>query len=563
VNVHEDSHDAVVIGSGVCGAVAALRLKRAGMRRVLILEAGEQGPDRIDLVGAFARAVVKKPGSPYGGRKGDVNAPGPETDDAYYRFDDPKDKTRRFKSTYLRRVGGTTWHFLGNVPRFVPSDFKLRQLYGRGVDWPLSYEDLEPRYSEAEAILGVSGDRAEWDEVLGATRSTEFPMPAIWSSYLDRVVARGTRDLTIDGTSVDLRRTPQARNSRPYQGRPPCAGNSSCVPICPIQAKYDATVHVKQAIDEGVELRARSVVTRLEIDSDSARVDRVHYLDWSGREHVTTGRFVILAAHAIESTKILLFSDPGRNGVANSSGQVGRNLMDHPQGAGGCLAPEPVYPFRGPPTTSGIDAFRDGEFRQEQAAFRMSIGNDGWGSRIEPPARTIIGLMDEERLFGAKLRARVRDDMTRQVRISYSAELLPSPDNRVTLSDHLDRVGVPTPALTFSVDDYTRRAFDRAREVLGHIFSAMGADPSSIRFGPSDDELFTGAGHIAGTCRMSTSGREGVVDPNGRSFDHPNLFIVGSSVFPTIGTANPTLTALALTLRTVDGIIGAWRSGDR
>jgi len=98
---------------------------------------------------------------------------------------------------------------------------------------------------------------------------------------------------------------------------------------------------------------------------------------------------VVLAAHAIESAKILLFSDPSGNRIANSSDQVGRNLMDHPQGAGGCLMPEPVYPFRGPPTTSGIDDFRDGPFRRNHAGFRMSLGNDGWGGRIESPARTI------------------------------------------------------------------------------------------------------------------------------------------------------------------------------
>jgi len=150
----------------------------------------------------------------------------------------------------------------------------------------------------------------------------------------------------------------------------------------------------------------------------------------------------------------------------------------------------------------------------------------------------------------------VQDRLTRQFRISYSTELLPNPENRVTLSAELDRTGVPKPALRFRLDDYNLLGIDRARAIIGRIFEQMEVDRSSIKFGPDDDELFTGAGHIAGTCRMGTDGRDGVVDRDGRSFDHPNLFIVGSSVFPTIGTANPTLTAVALTLRATRRIEG-------
>lgn len=545
----EEQYDVIVIGSGVCGAIAAWRLRQAGCDRVLMLEAGEEGPDRMELVGAFGRAWRKSPGSPYRGRDGDVMAPGPETDDKYYQHVDGA-RSSQFKSTYLRRVGGSTWHFLGNTPRFVPADFRLRERYGVGVDWPLSYDDLEPDYCEAEALLGVSGDHAEWDGVLAARRSQAFPMPPIWESYLDRVVRSRLGELTIDEIPVRIRRTPQARNSRPYDGRPPCAGNSSCVPICPIQAKYDATVHVAKAVKAGVVLRTKAVVTRLEVAEGGAQIGLVHYRDWSGQEHSCAGRMVVLAAHAIESAKILLFSDPSGNRIANSSDQVGRNLMDHPQGAGGCLMPEPVYPFRGPPTTSGIDDFRDGPFRRNHAGFRMSLGNDGWGGRIESPARTIEDLMTgNEHLFGSTLRERVHDRLTRQFRISYSTELLPDPENRVTLSAEMDPLGVAKPALRFRLDDYNLMAIDRARAIIRRIFEEIEVDPASIKFGPDDDELFTGAGHIAGTCRMGTNRHDGVVDRDGRSFDHPNLFILGSSVFPTIGTANPTLTAVALTLR--------------
>jgi choline dehydrogenase-like flavoprotein len=115
----ESRYDVIVVGSGICGAVTAWNLARGGAK-VLLLEAGEAGPPRVDLVGAFARATAKTPGSPYRGRRGDGAAPGPETRGDYYR----SDPATRFRSTYLRRLGGSTWHYLGNVPRFLPSDFR-------------------------------------------------------------------------------------------------------------------------------------------------------------------------------------------------------------------------------------------------------------------------------------------------------------------------------------------------------------------------------------------------------------------------------------------------------
>lgn len=531
-----NTYDVIIIGAGVVGAITAWNLARA-KAKVLLLDAGEIGPERLGLVGAFARAIVRSPGSPYRGREGDEFAPDPETSREYYRYTTDV----KFASTYLRRVGGSTWHFLGNVPRFFPRDFRMKSEYGVAVDWPIGYDDLEPDYCEAEALLGVSGDHAQWDGLFGAHRSRPYPMSKIWESYSDRQVTPAIEGLEVDGVRLKVMSTPQARNSQAYDGRPACAGNSTCVPICPIHAKYDGTVHVKKALAAGAELREKAVVTRIVLAEDGKTVGEVHYTGYDQQVHVVRGRIVVLAAHTIESAKLLLYSN-----IANSSGQVGRNLMDHPQGAGGCLSPEPLFPFRGPPTTSGIDVFRDGPFRREHAAFRMSLGNDGWGQRIEAPVVTLQNLVDQQKLFGTRLRDALRDHLTRQFRISFSTELLPDPENRVTLSDERDALGVPKPALAFSVPEYNVRAFDVARSVILRIFEAIGGTAVKIR---PEGAQFTGAGHILGTCRMGEEASTSVVNADGRSHDHPNLFIVGSSVFPTGGTANPTLTAVALTLR--------------
>ena len=538
-------YDLVIVGAGMVGGILATKLAKG--TRVLILEGGEQGPPRVELVGAYVTAPRKTMGAPYQGRDGDRFSPSPDEPDDYY--DQPG--TDKFKATYQRRYGGSTWHWRGNVPRLVPADFRMKSTYGVGLDWPLSYDDLEPWYGRAEAEIGVSGDHAEWNGYLGAKRSTAYPMSKIWPSYGDTIVKPLLDGAVVEGREVRVMSTPQARNSQPYDDRPPCAGNSTCDPICPIGAKYDATSHLDRARKAGVEIRVQSVVTRLHVATDG-RIDRLTYRTWAGEDHDVSGRVVIVATHAIEAAKLLLMSRSDRlpDGVANSSGQVGRNLMDHLQGQAAAILPTPVFPFRGPPTTSGIDAFRDGPFRTASAAFRMSVGNDGWGF-VQGPYATALKLIRNDRLFGQALRERLRDVITRQFRLSYSTETLPDPDNRVTLSSQLDGLGIPRPLLSFKLADYNRRAFEMGRRVIRTLFERLSAVEIVM---PPDANQYSAANHIMGTCRMGVDPRASVVDVDGRAHDHPNLFIVGSSAFPTCGTANPSLTAAALTLRSVAAI---------
>ena len=548
-------YDVVIVGSGVAGALVGWKLAQAG-RGVLILEAGEQGPPRAELVESYAAATNKSLGSPYVASE-PVKVPGPEQYGGTQKpppvsvRDDYYDQvgTDKYLSTYERRVGGTTWHWLGHTPRLLPSDFHLNSLYGVGVDWPLSYADLEPWYCEAEKALGVAGDDTQWANVHGAFRSQLFPMPPIWTSFSDDYIIQKVDGRTILGVPVHILATPAARNSLPYDDRPPCAGNASCIPICPIGAKYDASVHVEKARKAGATLRPRSVVTKLHVERDGS-VRRVTYRPWNGPEQTVSGKLVIIAANAIETPKLLLLSagDGAPNGVANSSDQVGRNLMDHLQKSVFAKLPDPVYPFRGPPSTAGIEAFRDGPFRRRVGALRISLDNDGWASRGSPYADA--DQLVQQGLFGANLQQSLREAAIRQIRISCSTEVLPDPNNRVALSDLLDTFGIPRPRITFAAAKYTLDALDKALDAINEILCVAGGTASAI-------SPIGGAGHILGTCRMGGDGAQAVVDANGRSFDHKNLFIVGSSTFPTCGTANPTLTISALALRTADHILQA------
>jgi choline dehydrogenase-like flavoprotein len=487
--------------------------------------------DRGEALATFQRALVKTPESPYPSQP---YAPRPAVNDlrAYYVQDGPV----LFKSTYERRVGGTTWHWLGTALRLLPSDFEIRSRYAVGVDWPITYAELESWYGEAETALGVSGDSAD---DLGSPRRTPYPMPPIPPTYLDKHIAAAAaaRGLTV-------RSTPQARNSQGYDGRPACCGSASCIPICPIGTKYDGAVHARAAEAAGAQLLPEAVAHFLDVDADG-RVTAVRFKRPDGSEGRARGRIFVVAAHAIETPKLLLMSRSARlpAGVANGSDQVGRNLMDHPIQLSWALAPTPVYGYRGPLATSGIEHLRDGDLRRTRAAFRVEIGNDGWdwpgGAPID-----LASTLARQGLRGQALIDQLTAQSARHFRLGSLVEQLANPDNRVTPAfDHLDALGIPRPRIRYQLDAYTLAGMAEARRLHEGIFEALGASARQHR------EEHEGAGHVMGTYRMGADPRTSVVDRDLRAHDHPNLFLLGSGVFPSVGSANPTLTISALALR--------------
>jgi len=555
----EKKYDVVIVGAGISGGLIAYKLSQLyknnqksdkNKLNVLILEAGEDRSNRPELVETYLNAAIKTPGSPY--KIPENMAPSPDGANDYYDQSSAHDNNQ-FKSTYERRVGGTTWHWLGNCPRLLPSDFKSKTLYGLGEDWPITYDDLEKWYCEAEHEIGVSGDHNELNNSFGAFRTREFPMHRIWPSYSDIQISKVLKNAddthkAYNDLPLVLVNTPQARNSSPYNGRPVCAGNSSCVPICPIGAKYDATIHIEKATAKGsrVELISKAVVTGIQVDRETGKIASVKYKSWDKKEHQVAADLFVLAANGIETPKILLMSQLPAN-----NDHIGRYLMDHPQGEGVCFSREPLFPFRGPPTTSGIDKFRDGAFRKDHCAFRLSMGNDG-GGRTRSNQDVLNEIIADS--FGSTLKNELNQKLTRLFRISFLAEMRPIYNNRVTLSEKTDHtpLDIPAPRIEFTVDGYTMNSFEKISAVMKSIFLTL--NPVGEILLPNNQSEHKGAGHIMGTCRMGTDKTNSVVDSECRSHEYPNLFIGGSSVFPTVGTANPTLTVAALSLRIADSI---------
>lgn len=592
----QGSYDAVIIGAGPIGVTIAKTLTDQG-KRVLLLEAGRASGLSYDgwlsYVDTYRSALVKEPNSPYPPNANAQSTYGQDILNLHKRVPilsgyQVEKGPLSFGSTYLRSLGGTSLHWLGTCPRMVPNDFTLKSTYGVGVDWPITYDELQDYYCRAEWMLGVSANKDEQGHFgIWFPEDYDYPMERIPPSYSDTVYAKGAakarvrlldREYDMSVTSLA-----QARNSVPRATYRPrgavgaphvgqrCEGNASCIPICPVQAKYSALRTLDEMDKNFYTLVTQAVASRLLI-GENGRICGVEFKRYESEgstqvaTYTATGTLYILAAHAVESAKLLLAS-----GAANSSDQVGRNLMDHPFFLTWALNPTTVGAFRGPGQTSEIPSFRDGPFRTEFAAFRIDLGNWGWDIATFPPNSNVQDAAAAN-TFGRKLRHTLSDQIPRQLRVGYVMEQLPEPANRVTIDrEFMDPIGCYRPVIHYNVSDYTREGMVAANKISNALFHAMGINDANIftHFTPDSPDYMTyrtregetvplsfyGSGHHMGTHRMGVSRTDSVTNRYSRSWDHENLYVVGCGSMPTVGSANPTLTAVALGLMAADDML--------
>jgi choline dehydrogenase-like flavoprotein len=528
-----DKTDILVIGSGMAGAHLALELAGAG-RRVTMLEAGPR-KKRSEWFDNFTRNPVKGPQSPY---PSVPYAPHPEDrayDDFYVQAG-----AEKFVGAYLRIFGGSSWHWTGFADRLRPADFRMQSLYGVAKDWPVSYDQLEPFYEIAEAIWGVAGHP---DHVWGAPRRTPYQMPPIPATYLDNQVERALNAMGLHAAVFS-----HARNSVQFDNRPPCCGNNTCVPICPIGAKLDGSVIAEKAEAAGTEVIIETLVDFLELGADG-RVARAHVRRPDGSRHQIEAETFALCGHAIENPRLLLNSaqPAAPNGVANGSDAVGRYLITQANQDTSGVTAEPVYPYRGPQQTSGLVELRDGPFRGAHAAVGTSFMNSGHSGNSDgvDVAKKLIA----QGLKGTELSQELNRIVSRHLRLNSSAEILPTRENRLTLADTRDTAGVPKPKVSVTMDDYTLAGLERSETINREVLTRLGS--SEIR----SNAPYLSNAIIGGTARMGTDPRTSVVDPYQRTHQHPNLFVLGSSAHVTMPVNAPTLTIAAMAVRTARHIM--------
>jgi choline dehydrogenase-like flavoprotein len=516
--------DVCVVGAGPAGALTAYRLAERG-HSVVVLDAGPrfEFADRLGRMQRFQRPAFDWT---------DVWEMGGDRD-AYSsngRLHYPLNTTR------VKGIGGTTLHWLGLAPRFHEKDFEMESRYGLGTDWPISYRDLRPYYAEAEREIGVAGAQ---DNPFAPPRETSFPMKRFPLSHSDSLFGEACEDLGIEIHSV-----PHARNSEAYDGRPRCQGYGTCAPVCPSGAKYDATVHIRKAEAEGARVIDRAPVQRFGHGPAGERVEAAVYATPDGTEHRQEARQFVVACGGIETPRLLLLSksDAHPDGLANSSGAVGRYLMEHSfAGTDGLLMQDTNQHEIGF-ITSESHQFYDHE-ETTPGSIKLEFFNDAGPPLVE----VALG----EGVWGDSLQNAIEGEFGNTLTVGALVEQLPDPTNRVTLdSSRTDDHGNPVPDISWDVGDHAVAAIERAHELQRRILNRMGA-----RITGQSDPLRPGpARHPMGTTRMGADPAESVVDSRLRTHDLDNLSVASSSVFPTGGAMNPTLTIAALSLKAADNI---------
>ncbi|RYD53113.1 MAG: GMC family oxidoreductase [Sphingobacteriales bacterium] len=497
--------DAVVIGTGAGGAPILARLAQAGLN-VIALEAGTQWNPATD----FATDETAQNKLFW----------------THERLSAGAMPLAFGKNNSGTGVGGSTLHFTGYTPRPQPDNFKVHDQFGIGRNWPISYWDLEDYYDEVEQFLGVSGPSPyPW----GPARKKGYPLRPLPLNGAAQLMERSCKQLgirTAPGPNAILSGT-YFQQQVGYRGA--CSNRGFCQAGCSTGAKGSADVtFIPVARHFGAEVRTGCFATGFERDTQG-RITGVIYQQ-EGQEQRQRCKAVFLCAGAVETPRLLLYS-----GLANSSGQVGKNFMAHTGTQLWGEFNELIEPFKGVPATlisEDMHAPADADFAS--------------GYLLQPigvmPVTYTSQLARETGTWGTALRKRIQA-YNHVAGINIHGECLPYESNYLELSGETDAMGLPKPRIHFSPGENELRMTAHGEKTLRNIWDVAGAR-----------NVFTVDRycHTIGTCRMGMDPEDSVVNPSGQSHDIPNLYISDNSTFTGSLHANPTLTIMALALRTAD-----------
>lgn len=512
--------DVCIIGSGISAAMVADRLARTTTATIVVVEAGDETVPLAQRVAARDR-VLRYGENPWGRDHLDG-----------YEIEGPL-------QSRSMQVGGLAMHWGGVTPRFSPEDFAHRTMFGVGTDWPITYDDLDPFYQEAEEVMGVAGEQGP--EHLDP-RAKPFPLPALPLTYNLELLKRWAAKADIAMWSQ-----PSAKNSVAYRGRPQCCRNDTCSPICPIGAKYspDFTWNALRRTNR-IRLIPRTLVRRLVLDPGGSAISHAIAAnrDRPNEPVEFHARVFVVAAGYTWSSHLLLLSaqDKAPNGVANRSGLVGKYLTGHRNVQGFIDLPLRLYP--------GLNeqhSLVTKQFMRPKAGspfirhdLRVWESASGRGPRLLDGAGALqLGdaILDDWR----------RRTETGVARVRAYYDVIPDRASELTLdATRKNQWGDPLPRLEFRDAPESIDMRGRTEDSIRSLFADMARAGGGTLLRTSVDDF---QDHPAGGCRMGTDPATSVVDSWGRAHDHRNLFIVGAPTSVSGGCANATLTFCALAIR--------------
>ena len=553
--------DVVVVGSGASGAMAAWVLAKAGVR-TLILEAGRAyDPAQTPMFDRSREAPLAGTGTddkPFGYYDATVNGGWQVPGEPYTVAEGSA-----FRWWRARMAGGRTNHWGRHVPRFGPYDFKPFSRDGLGVDWPVSYDDVAPFYDRVETLIGVCGGK------LGLENHPDSPAFALQTPPAPRIpellVEAACNDLGIPckptHTAILTRDMPD-----PKVPRQACFNATDCTRGCSIGAAFQTTTSLlPMALATGnAHLITDAMVARIRTDAQG-RATGVEYFE-NGKPAFVAARAVVLGASACESARILLNSrGPGdTNGLANSSGQVGRNLTDS-VGADfsafvPALARRPRYNEDGIWMPHRYIPFW---LYKEQAAGKLDFARGyhiEFTGRFVDPAQALDGGGDG---YGAPLKRAVYDGYGAKLFFAVRGEMIPNANSYCELDPAVkDRFGLPVLRFHWKWGDQEIRMVDHATRQITRIVERLGAKIDGPPMSAAE-RVSTGGAiiHEIGTARMGSDAKTSVVNQWGQAWDVPNLILVDGAVFASNPHKNPTLTMMALALRNMERLVTQMKKG--
>ena len=518
--------DVLIIGSGASGAAVAWSLADTRMR-ILCLEQGDW---------------VKPTDYPSNGRDWEARTFGDFATNPNRRARDTdypiNDANSPIKIVNFNGVGGSTIVYAAHYPRLLPSDFRVKTLDGVADDWPVDYPTLDPFFAENDRMMGVSGLAGDPAYPLHHPPMPPLPLGKSGQRFAKAMNGLGWHWWPSDTTVATV----------DYEGRGRCINLGHCTPGCAQGAKASTDItYWPAALRAGVELRTRCRVREIVTGSDGMATGVVYYDD-KGQEQFQPAELVIVACNGVGTPRLLLNSVSGKfpNGLANSTGLVGKNLMLHPCVYTYGYVDEPLDGNHGPPLCLWSAEFYETDKARDFVRGYILQFVRGGGSIGEAILSTAAGRLP----FGEDHHRVYRELLNHRIGMTTICEDLPEEHNRVTLDPVLkDSHGIPAPRIDYMISDNSRKMMAHGFAQSKTILEAAGAKDVS-----AESPILNGGWHLLGTARMGTDPERSVVNEWGRCHDVKNLFIVDGSIWVTSGGVNPTSTIQALALYIADNI---------